>query len=153
MGIPDFDQLRIRIKREVPFIRYLDLEYVHLAPGEAEVLLPDRPELRTHLGTQHAGALFTVADAAAGAAFITTFTDVVDDLVPVTKHGEIAFLRPAHGPVTAKARFRDHEAMLEDLRANGEAEFSTLVEVCDRDGETVASVRVEWHVSARRPLG
>jgi acyl-coenzyme A thioesterase PaaI-like protein len=48
----------------VPFARHLGLEISSIGEGGAMVRLPDRPELTNHVGSQHAGALLTAADAA-----------------------------------------------------------------------------------------
>lgn len=47
-------------------MRLLELEYLEMGPGTATVRLPERPELGNHVGAQHAGALFTAAEAASG---------------------------------------------------------------------------------------
>ena len=43
----------------VPFAGHLELEITSVGEGEATVRLPERQELKNHVGSQHAGALFT----------------------------------------------------------------------------------------------
>lgn len=82
-------ELAAALAAAVPFNRHLALEYASVEPGKAEVRLADREEHRNHIGTLHAGALFTVAEAPSGAAFVAAFAAQRDDVVPVVESAEI----------------------------------------------------------------
>ena len=71
----DFDAIAKGMTQAVPFAGHLGLEITSIAEGEAVVRLPERPELTNHVGSQHAGALFTVAETASGAAFVAAFAE------------------------------------------------------------------------------
>jgi acyl-coenzyme A thioesterase PaaI-like protein len=62
--VRDFDAIAQGMNEAVPFARHLGLEISSIGEGGAMVRLPDRPELTNHVGSQHAGALLTAADAA-----------------------------------------------------------------------------------------
>ena len=47
------------LRDAIPFNKYLELEVAEVAPGRGVVRLPERPELLNHVGSQHAGALFS----------------------------------------------------------------------------------------------
>ena len=49
------------------FARTLCLEFGHISPERAVVVLPDRPELHNHLAGPHAGAIFSAGETATGA--------------------------------------------------------------------------------------
>ena len=57
----DFDAIAQGMTQAVPFAGYLGLEITSVGEGEATVRLPDRDELTNHVGSQHAGGLFTIA--------------------------------------------------------------------------------------------
>src|ERR1700754_5323996 len=85
----------------VPFVGYLGLRIESIAAGEATVVLPDKPELRNHVGSQHAGALFTAAETASGAAFVGAFAERMGDVTPLARSAEIAYEKIANGPIQA----------------------------------------------------
>jgi uncharacterized protein (TIGR00369 family) len=58
----DFDAIAQGMTQAVPFAAFLGLEITEVSAGEAVVRLPERAELTNHVGSQHAGALFTVAE-------------------------------------------------------------------------------------------
>jgi len=64
----DLTDLRDGLNAAVPFNRHLGIELTALEPGRCEARLPDRAEQHNHIHSQHAGALFTLADAASGGA-------------------------------------------------------------------------------------
>ena len=57
----DFDLIAQGMNEAVPFVKHLGLEVIELSTGEATARLPERVELTNHVGSQHAGALFTLA--------------------------------------------------------------------------------------------
>nr|BFE83290.1 hypothetical protein GCM10020093_058910 [Planobispora longispora] len=61
--------------QSVPFARALDISFDKVEPGFAVCRMPDRADLHNHLGGPHAGALFTLAESASGAAMLSAFGD------------------------------------------------------------------------------
>lgn len=145
--MPDFDLIARGMNQAVPFVNHLNLEITAIGEGEATVVLPERPELVNHVGSQHAGALFTVAETASGAAFVGAFAERIGDVVPLARGAEIAYEKVAKGAVTARARLGVSAAQaLETLDAEGKVEFPCEVELTDVDGNVVAAANVRWHV-------
>jgi uncharacterized protein (TIGR00369 family) len=143
----DFDAIAKGLSMAVPFAAYLGLEITEVSAGEATVVLPRKAEHNNHVGSQHAGALFTVAETASGAAFVGAFAVRMGDVVPLAKSAEIAYEKIAHGAITAKATLGiDAAAALATLDAEGKVEFPCEVELTDKDGQRVASATVHWHV-------
>ncbi|MDX6589509.1 MAG: hypothetical protein QOI84_783 [Solirubrobacterales bacterium] len=150
----DYEALAKGMAMAVPFAGHLNLEIATIAEGEAVVQLPERPELTNHIGTQHAGALFTVAEAASGAAFIGAFAERMNDVTPLAKRAEIDYELPARGQVTANAKLgMDRSEALERLDAEGRVEFPCQVELFAGDGTRVATATVRWHVRLKEPVG
>ena len=150
----DYAALAKGMAMAVPFAGHLNLEFASIAEGEAVVQLPERPELTNHIGTQHAGALFTVAEAASGAAFVGAFAERMNDVTPLAKRAEIDYELPARGQVTANAKLgMDRSEALERLDAEGRVEFPCQVELFAGDGTRVATATVRWHVRLKEPVG
>ena len=143
----DFDLIAKGMTQAVPFAGHLNVEITEITAGEATVLLPDLPELKNHVGSQHAGALFTAAETASGAAFVGAFAERMGDVTPLARSAEIAYEKIANGEITAKARLGvDAAEALATLDAEGKVEFPCEVELTDKDGQRVASATVHWHV-------
>jgi uncharacterized protein (TIGR00369 family) len=143
----DFDAIAKGMAMAVPFAGHLGIEITEISAGEATVRLPRRPELTNHVGSQHAGALFTVAETASGAAFVGAFAVRMGDVTPLARRAEIDFVKVASGPITASAKLGvDAAEALAILDAEGKVEFPCEVELTDGDGNLVATATVEWHV-------
>jgi len=147
----DFDLIAKGMSQAVPFVGHLGLEITEISEGEATVVMPERTELLNHVGSQHAGALFTAAETASGAAFVGAFAARMGDLTPLARSAEISYDKVAKGPITAKAKLgisptKAHEI----LDADGKVEFPCDVELTDADGNAVAAANVRWHVRLKR---
>jgi uncharacterized protein (TIGR00369 family) len=143
----DFDLIAKGMTQAVPFAGHLDLEITEVSEGKASVVLPDRPELKNHVGSQHAGALFTAAETASGAAFVGAFAARMGDVTPLARSAEIAYEKIASGAITATATLGvDAAEALGTLDAEGKVEFPCEVELHDGEGQRVATATVHWHV-------
>lgn len=148
----DFDAIAQGMTQAVPFAGHLGLEITQVAPGEASVTLPERPELGNHVGSQHAGALFTVAETASGAAFVGAFVERMADVTPLARSAEISYEKIARGPIEARARLGVPAAdALATLDAEGKVEFPCEIELFDGEGTRVATATVNWHVRLNKP--
>jgi uncharacterized protein (TIGR00369 family) len=148
----DFDLIAKGMSQAVPFVGYLGLEITEISEGEATVVMPERPELLNHVGSQHAGALFTVAETASGAAFVGAFAERMGELTPLARSAEISYDKVAEGPITAKAKLGIPAAKAhETLDAEGKVEFPCDVELTNAGGDLVAAANVRWHVRLKRP--
>jgi uncharacterized protein (TIGR00369 family) len=148
----DFDAIAQGMIQAVPFAGHLGLEVTSIADGEATVVLPDRPELTNHVGSQHAGALFTVAEAASGAAFLGAFAERLGDITPLARSAEISYEKIAKGPIEARARLAVPAAeALATLDAEGKVVFPCEIELTDPSGLRVATAKVQWHVRLNQP--
>src|ERR1700744_4223784 len=100
----DFEAIAKGMAVAVPYIGHMGIEVPALSEGESTAVLPDRPELHNHVGSQHAGALFGVAETASGAAFVGAFAARMGDVTPLARSAAIAYSKVARGPIEAKAR-------------------------------------------------
>ncbi len=143
----DYESLRAGLAQAIPYNNHLKLELAGIGEGNGSVRLPDDDELKNHVGSQHAGGLFSAGEFASGAAFVGAFAERMGDLTPLAKSASIDYLKLAKGPITASGRLgEDRAALLERLDADGRVEFPIDVELTDEDGTTVARMTVDWHV-------
>ncbi len=147
-----FEAIAQGMTQAVPFAGFLGVEITSVGAGEAIARLPERPELTNHVGSQHAGALFTVAETASGAAFVGAFAERMGDVTPLARSAEISYEKIANGPVEASAKLGvDPAAALATLDAEGKVVFPCEVELNDADGQRVATAVVQWHVRLNKP--
>ena len=148
----DFDLIAQGMTQAVPFAGHLGLEITQIVPGEATVRLPERAELTNHVGSQHAGALFTLAETASGAAFVGAFAERLGDVTPLARNAEISYEKIANGPIEASAKLGVPAAdALATLDADGKVVFPCEVEMSDADGQRVATATIHWHVRLNKP--
>ena len=143
----DYEAIKDGLTAAIPYNAHLGLEVVEVGPGRGVVRLPDDERLRNHVGTQHAGGLFSAAEAASGAAFVGAFAEKLGEITPLARSASIQYVALARGPITATATLEeDAAALLERLDAEGKVQFPVQVELTDEQDSTVAEVTVDWHV-------
>src|SRR6478752_4330990 len=133
-----FEAIAQGMTQAVPFAGYLGLEVTEVREGEALVVLPERQELTNHVGSQHAGALFTAAEAASGAAFVAAFVERMADVTPLARSADINYEKIARGPITASAKLGiAKDEALATLDREGKVEFPCGIVLSDADGTRV----------------
>jgi acyl-coenzyme A thioesterase PaaI-like protein len=131
----------------VPYNVHLGLEVTELGQGRGVVTLPDVAEIRNHVGSQHAGALFSAGEAASGAAFVGAFAERLANLTPLAQGAEIAYKKVARGVITATATLdTDTAELFAALDEDGVTRFEIAVELTNAVGDVVAEMTVRWHV-------
>ncbi|MHB8240979.1 MAG: DUF4442 domain-containing protein [Solirubrobacteraceae bacterium] len=143
----DYAAIAAGMNQAIPFNVHVGLETVTVAQDHGVVKLPDEPYLHNHVGSQHAGALFTAGEAASGAAFVGAFVEVMGEVTPLAESAEIAYRKLAKGEITATGRFtEDRDALLARLNEDGRIRFPIAVELTDVQGTVVAEMTVNWYV-------
>jgi acyl-coenzyme A thioesterase PaaI-like protein len=111
-----------------------------LAPGHAEVEIPDRRRNRQHLGSVHAVALVNLAEQASGLALLTALPDGIRGIVTQIS---VQYVKKARGPIRAVC----------DVAApavSGDVEFDVTADCLDRGGDVVARATVRWRLGKQR---
>ena len=143
----DYEAVRTGLQQAIPYNNHLGLEVVEVGDGRGVVRLPESDSLLNHVGSQHAGALFSAGEAASGAAFVGAFAERMGDIRPLARGARIDYLKLAKGPITATGMLSVQKAdLLEQLDAEGKVEFRVAVDLADREGTSVAEMTVDWHV-------
>lgn len=135
----------------VPFADHVGVEIREAVLGRAVALLPSRPELLNHVGSQHAGALYTVAEAASGAAMISSVGPLLVEAVPLVRGSSTSFRKMAMGPIEATALMKlPSEVAIGRFREEGRLDFPIEVSLTDGSGVEVATMTFEWSLRARK---
>ena len=121
----------------IPYVVWHDIRILEHAPERVKLSLRGREEVANYVGIMHAGALYTLAETAAGV--------VANDIVPsgaayiLLREARVRYTRRAEGEVVATACVDTGTAKLarsqfaDSLRADASVDVS----VHDGGGETV----------------
>jgi acyl-coenzyme A thioesterase PaaI-like protein len=143
----DYDAIRAGMQDAIPFNSHVGLQIADVGQGVGVVRLPDRSELRNHVGSQHAGALFAAGEAASGAAFVGAFAERLGEITPLAQGAQIRYRKLAQGTITATGTLDDEpDKLLARLESEGEVRFSVDVVLKNAHEETVAEMTVNWSV-------
>jgi acyl-coenzyme A thioesterase PaaI-like protein len=146
------DMILAHLKQAVPFAWHVGVELTALGDGEGVAQLAEALHRLNHVGTHHAGALFTLAEAASGAAMAGAFADVLMSVRPLAASAQIDYRKPARGLIAATAKTDVAPAvLLATLDEAGKVRFKVNVALTNEQSEQVASMEVDWHVSKPRP--
>lgn len=134
----------------VPFVDTVGLRITEVGPGTATATLASRREVHNHIGTVHAGALYTVGESATGAVVLGLFGDLLPGLFIALKGATVAHTKARPGDLIAEAAVvGDAGALRELYEAEGKADFDVQVRFTVEDTE-VATVTYTWAVRQPR---
>ena len=133
----------------------LDLPFpksIGVADAEGGALaLPDADSLKNHVGTMHAGALFTLGESASGVAMMRTLAPALGGAMPLAKSATIAYQKPARGRIRATATVVEPaDTIAARLAKDGKTTFDIAVKLEDDAGVEVAAMTVNWYVRLPR---
>ena len=144
-----YDALKAQLSAVVPFAAHVGVALETIGEGTASAMLEQSQATSNHVATMHAGALFTLAEAASGAAMAGMFLERLAGVRPVAAGSTIAYLKPAKGRITAHAAVDGtRDALFAALDAEGKVRFPVTIRMEDAAGREVAQMSVDWHVSA-----
>ncbi len=146
-----YDMIRQQMMNTLPFVKLCGIQIDEIGPGTARVSMPEDQKLNNHLGSHHAGAMFTLAETASGAAMAGGFAELIMAMRPVAKEARIQYLKVAQGATHAKGRVPGDIATLKQvLSAEGKVAFPVEVDIFDATDTLVAQVQVDWYLSMKR---
>ncbi|MEP1521492.1 DUF4442 domain-containing protein [Ascidiaceihabitans sp.] len=145
-----YDVIKAQLGQVVPFQNHVGIELLEVGDGVASARMTQRKETSNHISTQHAGAMFTLGEAASGAAMAGAMAPVILQVRPVAAKAEIAFTKIAKGTLTAHGKTsQPSAALLDELEKIGKVSFEVQVDIKDEEGDTVVEMRIDWHLSKR----
>jgi uncharacterized protein (TIGR00369 family) len=134
----DFAFLKTFIEEQFPFTKKCGIKVVEVSEGRAVVALPPDDTNMNHLGSVHAGALFTLAETTSGVctASAVDFTR----LVPIVKEGRCKYKKLARGVITGAAEWgaAERAAVAAEAEREGKANFTLRFTLTNEEGELVA---------------
>ncbi len=146
-----YDMIKAHLDSAVPFATLVGVTLLEIGDGTARAELEQREDVSNHIQSMHAGAMFTLGEAASGAAVAGALAPVILDMRPVAATGQIAFRKVALGTLTAHAATsRDGAALMQSIKDDGKVAFDVAVDIQDAEGDTVVEMTVNWYVSAKR---
>ncbi|MGJ5621621.1 DUF4442 domain-containing protein [Sulfitobacter sp. MF3-043] len=146
-----YDMIKAQLSTIVPFQNHVGITLLEVGDGSASAELIQRDEVSNHIQTIHAGAMFTLGEAASGAAMAGALAPVILSMRPVAATAAIAFKRIAKGTLTAHATTSSPGAkLMKTIKDDGKVAFDVTVDIQDATGETVVEMTINWHVSATR---
>ena len=139
--------IRDHMDKSVPFATVTGVELLEVSPERGVARLAKRPEVENHIQTMHAGAMFTLGEAASGAALGGVLGDQLMAARPVAADASIKYLKTGKTDLTATAVANsDAETIRKELEKAGKVVFDIKVAITDAEGVTVADMVVNWHV-------
>lgn len=147
----NFEIIRNHLATTVPFAAHTGVELISVADGEGEAILDQVDTSINHVGSQHAGALFTLGETASGAAMAGVFASSLFQIRPVAASANIVYEKIAKGTITAQAvAARPAEELRARLDSEGKVAFDIAVTLFDSEQRIVAQMTVNWHISKLR---
>lgn len=142
-----YDMIKAQMEKSIPFAAYVGVELTEIGDGTATAELEQRKDTSNHINSQHAGAMFTLGEAASGAALAGALAPVILQVRPVAAGAEISYLKVAKGRLRATADIaRSASDLIAAIQKDGKVVFDVTVDITDASGETVATMVVHWHV-------
>ena len=132
----------------MPYNAMLGVHISEMDGGRAVGTLASRPEVGNHVGTMHAGAQFSLVEAASGAAVSSAFLDLLGRATPLAQGAQLTYKRPLRGDATAEAVISPEEVerVRAELEAQGRARFDVAVTVTDAQGTVATEATMRWYV-------
>ena len=146
-----YEMIKAHLDAAVPFARYVGVKLLEIGDGTASAELEQRDEVSNHIASMHAGAMFSLGEAASGAALAGALAPVILEMRPVAANASISFKKVAKGTLTAHAKASlDGATIIKTIEDEGKVAFDVNVDIKDAAGDTVVEMTVNWYVSKSR---
>lgn len=144
-----YEMMKTFFEQNVPYAKHTGIELLEIADGHGSARLPERPETQNHMSTQHAGALFTLGEAASGAACVFLFADKIMNVKAAISDANIRYLRAARGEIHAAGKLLQPGAeILATFEKEGKVEYQVDVSLTDSKDREVCQMNVHWSIKA-----
>jgi uncharacterized protein (TIGR00369 family) len=143
-----FAAIKQQMGSTVPLAKHLGIVLDDVAAGAATATLPDAKHNTNHIGSQHAGALFALADTASGAAVAGAFGQKILQLRVVVAEATVKYTKAARGAILARAHVvGDAKALAKSVDDVGKVVMQVDVALENAESVPVAEMTFHWHVS------
>jgi acyl-coenzyme A thioesterase PaaI-like protein len=146
-----YEMIKTHLGQAVPYATHTGVELLTITDGTATAKLEQRTDTENHIKGQHAGAMFTLGEAASGAAVAGALAPVILEMRPVAAMAEITYRKFAQGTLTATAQTsRTGAELMAAIKADGKVAFDVTIDIRNAADETVVEMKVNWYVSPTR---
>jgi hypothetical protein len=134
---------------ELPFNKLIQLDNSDKS-GYA-LMLQGHEMYTNHLGTVHAAAQFSLAEACSAQLLKELFPSHADEFIPLVRQVALKYRKPAMGAVYAKASLPDIcvEDVVEQLKHRKRALLHVLVELFDNADTLVMNADFDWFIMTK----
>jgi acyl-coenzyme A thioesterase PaaI-like protein len=101
-----FDMIKAQMAQAIPLANHVGIELIDIGDGTATAALEQRSETSKPIKMQHAGAMFTLGEAASGGALGGALAPVFLEVRPVAAGAQIRYVKIAMGRPRATAQTR-----------------------------------------------
>lgn len=140
-------ELSAALTTTVPFVRAVGYEVTAIDGDSVTVALPDRPDVKNHIGTAHAAAAYGAAETATGGVVLLAIAPHIGRITPMLKEAAVKYTAPATGVVSATATPRSAPgAAVEACLSEGRALLEIDCQLISEDGEPNAESTFVWYL-------
>ena len=128
---------------KIPFIELLNIKR-----DNSTLIIEPIKSLENHLGTMHAGAIYTLAETQSGLYLQNIFKDLSNSAIPILRSSTIKYKKEINSKVEARAnaKLEDLERFFDIFIKKGRAIISVDVDIVDRDNILYAVASFNWFV-------
>jgi len=131
---------------KIPFIQHLNIKN----SSTDNLSIQNSKNLHNHLGSIHAGALYTLAETQSAIFLQSKFPDLKENIIPLLREGTIKYKKQALSQITAYANTNeeDIEKFFKLFNKKGRGSIEVKVELKDEEDELCAIGRFVWFVQS-----
>jgi acyl-coenzyme A thioesterase PaaI-like protein len=126
----------------VPFAKTIGIE---------NSVLKNETKVQNHLGSIHAGAQFSFAEAASGKYLSSLFPDMQDDIIPLLRESSIKYKKQAFTQLTSEVFVDevDLEKFITQYKSKGRSTIVADVVLKDEEGDVTCEGSFKWFVQSK----
>ncbi|HEX2934472.1 MAG TPA: YiiD C-terminal domain-containing protein [Bacteroidales bacterium] len=130
---------------EIPFNHYIGIKESN--EPKYLLMLEKSDDQLNHLGTMHASAQFSLAEATSGYFLLKAFGELATRVIPVVRKSELKFRKPAMGNIYSTADFAGTtpDKVREELNNSGRALVTVEAKIFDDQNQTLTAT-FEWFI-------
>lgn len=143
----DITAVRQFIVQAVPFNQVLGITVAQISLESVDVILPEAPERRNHVGTVHAAAQFGLGEATSGALVVAAFGDLFQQgIVPLAAKATITYRKAASGELRGSAFLsqQEQQRIRDEVVQEKRSRFTVPVQLLKSDGTLTTELEVSW---------
>ena len=128
---------------QIPFVKKLEI-----TQDQSQLHLKPKDDLLNHINTLHAGALFTLAEAASGLLLQDEFPTYSKNSLPILRTSNIKYIKSVTGEVKTKASLQEgaKEKFINTYEKKGRGLLEVFVELFDQENVLCAKCSFTWFV-------